>query len=145
MDRTQRSHARSYQAEDITVSYEAAICLHAAECVRGLSAVFDTERRPWIKPEAASAAEIERVIRRCPSGALQYHRAGGAADESPDRPTTIARQPNGALVIRGDLAVDTPDGTRHETRVVLCGCGATANAPFCDHSGPCRPSGATPE
>lgn len=28
-------------------------------------------------------------------------------------------------------------GDRHETRVMLCGCGASANQPYCDHSGPC--------
>jgi len=40
--------------------------------VRGLPAVFDTKRRPWITPDAAAADEVVTQVKRCPSGALQY-------------------------------------------------------------------------
>ncbi|WP_399171993.1 CDGSH iron-sulfur domain-containing protein [Streptomyces sp. PanSC19] len=40
-------------------------------------------------------------------------------------------------MVRGDLVVAGPYGDRHETRVMLCGCGASGNQPYCDHSGPC--------
>lgn len=39
---------KRYEGEHIEVTYDTARCLHAAECVRGLPAVFDTAKRPWI-------------------------------------------------------------------------------------------------
>ncbi|MFI1843785.1 hypothetical protein ACH439_16870 [Streptomyces microflavus] len=112
--------ARSYDGEGITVSFDAHRCLHAAECVRGLP-----------------ADEVADVIHRCPSGALQYHRTDGLPDEIPDVPTHVSLHPDGVLHLRGDLEVATPHGPHHETRAMLCGCGATGNTPYCDHSGAC--------
>lgn len=130
------SEKKSYRAQAITVTFEAGRCLHAAECVRGLPEVFDTGRRPWIRPDGAAAEDVAEVVRRCPSGALQYQPAQGAG-EAPDRPTRITRGPAGQLTVRGELLVDTAEGLRAETRVVLCGCGQSGLQPYCDHSGPC--------
>lgn len=131
-----RKPPKAYEGREVTVTFEAGRCLHAAECVRGLPRVFDLERRPWISPDDAPAREVAEVVRRCPSGALRYAYADGAAEE-PDRPTTVVRADDGRLELRGDLAVRTPEGERRETRVTLCGCGMTGNSPYCDHSGPC--------
>ena len=60
-----------YAGQDVTVSFDPEVCQHAAECVRGLPSVFDSQRRPWIQPDGASAAEVIEVVARCPSGALQ--------------------------------------------------------------------------
>lgn len=132
---------KKYPAEGVTVSFEPGRCLHAAECVRGLPAVFDTKRRPWVEPGAAAPEEIAEVIRHCPSGALQYAltpRAAGDPDppaESPDHPTVAERRAGGGIVIRGDLRVSVAGGEeRIETRAVLCGCGSSANQPYCDGS-----------
>jgi uncharacterized Fe-S cluster protein YjdI len=64
---------KEYRGTGIVVTYDAAICEHAAECVRGLPQVFDVRRRPWIQPDNAEPELVEAVIGRCPSGALQYH------------------------------------------------------------------------
>ncbi|WP_228921450.1 (4Fe-4S)-binding protein [Streptomyces sp. DH7] len=161
-----RPAARSYDGEGIVVGFDAHRCLHAAECVRGLPTVFDVGRRPWIQPDNAPADEVADVIHRCPSGALQYHRTDGMPDEVPDIPTHVSLHADGVLHLRGDLGrvskvpparrppfgrtallskhaleVATPYGPRHETRVMLCGCGATGNTPYCDHSGPCAGHG----
>ncbi|WP_444960294.1 (4Fe-4S)-binding protein [Nocardiopsis sp. M1B1] len=69
---------RAYEGESITVTFEAERCQHAAVCVNGLPEVFDTRRRPWIQPDGAAADRLAEVIRRCPSGALQYRLADGA-------------------------------------------------------------------
>ncbi|MFI5618928.1 (4Fe-4S)-binding protein [Streptomyces sp. NPDC051567] len=128
---------RSYDGRRVTVTFESGRCLHAAECVRGLPEVFDTARRPWIRPDGADPERVAEVVRRCPSGALRYRLAEGPA-EPPDRPTTVVRSPSGQFVVRGELNVTAPDGTvRAETRVMLCACGASAGQPYCDHSGPC--------
>lgn len=143
----ERPRLKEYEGEGITVTFEPRRCLHAAECVRGLPEVFDTSRRPWVLPDAAEPDLVAEVVRRCPSGALQYHRhSGEAVSEPPDSPTTVRRTPAGQLVVRGDLLVTGAQGNRHETRAVLCGCGASGNQPYCDHSGPCaEPDDDVPE
>ncbi|GAA3866242.1 (4Fe-4S)-binding protein [Streptomyces sedi] len=127
---------KSYEGRAITVTFEAARCLHAAECVGGLPEVFDTGRRPWIAPDRADADRLAEVVRRCPRGALHYELADGGK-EIPERPTRITRSPNGQLTVRGEQSVQTADGPRTETRAVLCGCALSRRQPYCDHSGPC--------
>jgi uncharacterized Fe-S cluster protein YjdI/CDGSH-type Zn-finger protein len=122
---------RAYAAPEVTVFYDRGRCRHYAECVRGLPQVFDPTRRPWIRADLADANGIAEVVRRCPTGALHYRLAADAPEE-PARPTTITRDPAGPLLVRGDLHLDTPDGTLDETRAALCGCGQTSIQPFCD-------------
>lgn len=65
---------KTYTGADVDVSFDAELCQHAAECVRGLPTVFDTKARPWIQPDGAPAADVIEVVGRCPSGALQIER-----------------------------------------------------------------------
>ena len=65
---------KEYVGEHIIVRYDSDICIHAAECVRGLPKVFEMGRKPWVVPDAASADEVEEIIRRCPSSALTFER-----------------------------------------------------------------------
>ena len=66
---------KTYSGPLVDVSFDGAICEHAAECVRGMPEVFDTSRRPWIDPGRAdtpeSAQTLRDVVGRCPSGALE--------------------------------------------------------------------------
>ncbi len=62
---------QSYEAPGITVTFDPNICTHSAKCVRGLSAVFDTKRSRWIRPELATPEEVAAQVAKCPSGALQ--------------------------------------------------------------------------
>ena len=61
-----------YETNEITVTFEPALCIHSGVCVRGLPAVFDVRRKRWVRPELAAAADVAAQIRRCPSGALKY-------------------------------------------------------------------------
>ncbi len=129
------SKRRYYPAEDITVEFEPALCIHAAECAKGLPRVFDPQSRPWVDPSAAPADEIAKVVARCPSGALQYRRTDGGAEEVPVTENRVHVASDGPLQCVGDLRIVLPDGSiRHETRATLCRCGASANKPFCDNS-----------
>jgi len=65
-----------YETPEITVTFEPAICIHSGNCVRGLPAVFDVRRKRWVRPEAATADQVEAQIARCPSGALKSYRPG---------------------------------------------------------------------
>jgi uncharacterized Fe-S cluster protein YjdI/CDGSH-type Zn-finger protein len=124
------SLGKPYTAAGVTVLYDRGRCRHYAECVHGLPEVFDVSRRPWIRADLADAESVAEIVRRCPTGALHYRL--GAGEEQPTTPTTIRRDPAGPLLVRGDLVVDTPHGTLHETRAALCGCGNTKLDPFCD-------------
>ncbi|MFJ2767148.1 (4Fe-4S)-binding protein [Streptomyces sp. NPDC087300] len=136
---------KPYPGDAVTVTFDAARCIHAAECVRGLPQVFDTGRRPWILPDAAPAAEVAEVVGRCPSGALHYALADGSTETPPAR-TSVARRADGRIVLRGDLLVRAGDAApTHETRVTLCGCGHSGNQPYCDRAGPCGAPGAGDE
>jgi uncharacterized Fe-S cluster protein YjdI len=76
---TQATDIREYEAAGIVVTWEARRCQHAAECVRGLPAVFDRDRRPWIRADSASVEDLVTVIDRCPSFALGYRTDDGRA------------------------------------------------------------------
>jgi uncharacterized Fe-S cluster protein YjdI/CDGSH-type Zn-finger protein len=129
--REEGNPGKAYPAPSVTVFYDRDRCRHYAECVRGLSEVFDVKRRPWIRAELADAEAIAEVVRRCPTGALHYRLAAGKPEE-PTSPTTITVDPQGPLLVRGDLVLNTPEGTWQETRAALCRCGRTGNQPFCD-------------
>lgn len=128
--------AKEYRTEQIVVHWDAARCIHTAICTRGLPAVFDAARRPWITAGGAGPDDVATVVAACPTGALRYERLdGGPAEEVPDV-TTVVPVPNGPLFVRGPLRVQRPDGTiiAEESRLALCRCGASANQPFCDNS-----------
>jgi len=63
---------QSYESDAIVVTFDPNVCIHAAECVRGLPAVFDVKLKRWIRPENAPAERVAEQVRRCPSGALQF-------------------------------------------------------------------------
>jgi CDGSH-type Zn-finger protein/uncharacterized Fe-S cluster protein YjdI len=127
---------RQYEGEAITVTWSKVRCIHVAECLRRLGVVFDTERTPWVLPDAATADEIAETIGYCPSGALHFQRHDGGAPEAPDAMNTVTPRTNGPLNMRGHIVVVTEDGTEivRDTRLTLCRCGASKNKPFCDNS-----------
>lgn len=126
----------------VEVSFDASLCVHAGECVRGLPAVFDPQARPWIRPAAATPAELESVVARCPTGALRFRRldapGGPAAEASPAASAAgrvvVTVQPDGPLLVAGPVALHDASGRllREADRVALCRCGASASKPYCD-------------
>jgi uncharacterized Fe-S cluster protein YjdI/CDGSH-type Zn-finger protein len=127
--------------DPITVEWYAGRCIHSANCVRSLRAVFDPKRRPWVEPGAATPDAIAEAVLRCPTGALRFVRHDGGAQEAPDVPTTMTPVRNGPLYVRGDVEVRGLDGAplRRDTRVSLCRCGLARAVPFCDNT--CRSVG----
>ena len=59
-----------YTKGDVTVTYDSEKCIHAGRCAKGLPAVFDAKRKPWIDPAGASREQIAAQVAQCPSGAL---------------------------------------------------------------------------
>lgn len=62
---------KSYVGREVTVSFDPEVCRHSGNCVAGLAAVFDKDRRPWIDPDGAPAAAVVAQVAECPSGALR--------------------------------------------------------------------------
>jgi CDGSH-type Zn-finger protein/uncharacterized Fe-S cluster protein YjdI len=127
---------RHYVDERIDVSYDATRCIHAAECVHRLPAVFDTARRPWILPSGADADAIASVVARCPTGALHATRLDDGPAEDVPAENSIVPMANGPLYVRGQLQLRSPEGdvTIDDVRMALCRCGQSRNKPFCDNS-----------
>lgn len=74
---------REYTRDGIVVTWEPARCQHSTNCVRGLPAVFDPSRRPWITPEAAGVEDLVTAIDQCPSFALGYRTDDGRTRTAP--------------------------------------------------------------
>jgi len=117
----------------VTIRYDAQRCIHAAECVHGLPAVFDPRAKPWVNADGADAAAIVATVDRCPTGALQIERGDRPASVSAANTATLTA--NGPTYLRGDIELAlTADDVRTETRLALCRCGASQNKPYCDNS-----------
>lgn len=127
---------RHYDAAGVTVTYDAARCIHAAVCVRGLPAVFDPDRRPWIAPDAAPPDDVMAVVAGCPTGALHARRPDGTNPEPVPARTTATASGAGPLYVHGDVTVRAADGEVlfRDTRVAFCRCGRSRHKPFCDNS-----------
>jgi uncharacterized Fe-S cluster protein YjdI len=127
---------KDYESDDVVVSFDPGRCIHARECVKGLPAVFDIEKRPWIQPRNASADEVVAVVSRCPTGALHTRRRDGGAEERAPEGVTVREVPNGPLYVRGQVRLTDEDGGVfvEDWRLALCRCGASSDKPYCDGS-----------
>ena len=128
--------AKPYTSDAIDVTFDTNRCIHAAECVRGLPAVFDTHKRPWIQPDKAGAGAIAAIVERCPSGALHFAHKDGSAGEAIPEQNTIHLRADGPLYVRGNVRIVTPEGAVivEDVRMALCRCGQSHHKPFCDNS-----------
>jgi CDGSH-type Zn-finger protein/uncharacterized Fe-S cluster protein YjdI len=86
---------------------------------------------PWIAPDAATTEALVTVAHMCPSGAIQYQRHDGGAEEAPPPVNLLQLRENGPLGFRAQLLLD---GEAIGMRATLCRCGASRRKPFCDGS-----------
>jgi len=122
-----------YRGNDVEVSFDLDICVHIGECLRGDRNVFKLDRRPWVLPDAAATDDVVRVIERCPSGALQYRRIDGGAQERHEGVQMVAIR-DGPLMVTGEITVSREDGSVETLpRATLCRCGQSNHKPFCDN------------
>lgn len=129
---------KTYHKGDLSVIWKPDLCIHSAKCVKGLPAVFDNTRRPWIKLEEGERNAIVEQVTNCPSGALSYQLANTSNMENQQKHQAIQVMaiPNGPLQINTTCEVQLPNGevvVRPE-KSFFCRCGSSANKPFCDGS-----------
>jgi uncharacterized Fe-S cluster protein YjdI len=144
----ERTHVRKdYATDAIVVHWDSARCIHSANCLNALPAVFDVRRRPWVRTAEASADEVAAAVDTCPSGALTYTRRDGgrqgpaarpaapeAHEDRVETPVVIALRPDGPLVVEGPVRIELARGEVLEVteRAFLCRCGNSRTKPFCD-------------
>lgn len=71
---------KRYPTSDGQVIWQPHKCTHSGVCARGLPAVFDPQRRPWVDVTGADVASIAAQVAQCPSGALSWEPTTGEQD-----------------------------------------------------------------
>ena len=69
-----KTNANVFSNSEITVTFNPCSCVHANFCARELSNVFRDSVIPWIDLDGASTKKIIQQVKKCPSGALQFHK-----------------------------------------------------------------------
>ena len=130
-----------YANDEITVHWDSEVCIHSAVCVKNLGNVFDTDKRPWVNVEGATANEITKLIDTCPSKALSYELPNQSYSQSSNEnenmdseKAKVTISANGPYLVKGNFTVEDAQGNTVETKemAALCRCGASSNKPFCD-------------
>ena len=132
-----REIVRRYSNDEITVVWRPSLCIHSGRCFRGLPAVFDPRRRPWIEIAADSNERILAQVARCPSGALSsIVKAEAEEAVTTEIDARIEVVENGPLLVYGNLSVKNAAGeeTKRSRVTAFCRCGQSGNKPFCDGS-----------
>ena len=129
-----KDRVKSYAGPGITIHDNRSVCVHAAECTKGLPKVFKYGERPWIDPAGASPQQTIELVRKCPSGALSYSVDGQAAKPEAWPPAVVVMK-DGPYAVTGVEMAGVPfaQGVPRE-RFTLCRCGLSKNKPFCDAS-----------
>lgn len=129
---TMQDGIEQVEGEKLTLRFEAKRCIHARFCVTGAPKVFLANvQGPWLYPDAMEVERLVDIAHACPSGAIQYRRRDGRADESAPPVNLAATREAGPYAFRGDLRLG---GQSAGFRATLCRCGASKNKPFCDGS-----------
>lgn len=120
------------KGRSVTIHFDGDRCVHSRNCVLDHPDVFvPNVEGEWIHPDAASADEVARVAKNCPSGAIRYERHDGGAQEAPPIVNTVRVRENGPLAFNAPLHIR---GVADGLRATLCRCGASARKPWCDGS-----------
>lgn len=141
---------KEYRSKDLIVYWMPQDCSHAGKCWQGLPSVFDMDKRPWINISSSRPEDIIKTIDKCPTRALQYSLPEGSAVDpnlakgpgAKDYKADLDKAGKIRVIRDGPLLVEVPvriidtDGSivGEGDRFVLCRCGKTKNAPFCDGS-----------
>lgn len=124
---------KTYETDKVKVIWQPDVCIHAAECVKGLPGVFNQHAKPWINIEGASAEEIKGQVAKCPSGALSIEDDQESKTETMSS-TKIDMAKNGPILVHGMCTITNSDGsvTQKEGVTAFCRCGQSSNKPYCD-------------
>lgn len=126
---------KRYTNNEVTVVWQANLCIHSAICVRGLPDVFNAKARPWINIEGGSTEQLINQVSQCPSGALSYFlnkSEQGAVEVAAE--TIVEITTDGPVLVYGNVCIKDAAGneTKRNKVTAFCRCGASNNKPYCD-------------
>jgi CDGSH-type Zn-finger protein len=134
-DRRTTAERRRNCAEEgpLQLTDDRSLCAHAAFCQKTPSNVWRMVRGEQ-DPETQEL--VISMVRRCPSGRLQYYVLPEVTPAEEDLPQEIGVVENGPFWVRGGIQLEAADGFEYEVRnrMTLCRCGQSENKPFCDGS-----------
>jgi CDGSH-type Zn-finger protein/uncharacterized Fe-S cluster protein YjdI len=120
------------EGEALTILFDGKRCIHARFCVTGAPGVFKANTPgEWIFPDETDTETLVGIARACPSGAIQYRRKDGGAEEPAPPVNLLNIRENGPYAVRGELVLA---GAPAGYRATLCRCGLSQNKPYCDGS-----------
>jgi CDGSH-type Zn-finger protein/uncharacterized Fe-S cluster protein YjdI len=118
------------KGRSVTILFDGDRCVHSRNCVLDRPDVFvPNVEGEWIHPDAASAEDVARLAKNCPSGAIRCERHDGGAQESAPVVNTVRVRENGPLAFNAPLQIR---GAADGLRATLCRCGASKRKPWCD-------------
>lgn len=129
-----RPITKLYPGDEVTVVWKPEMCAHSGNCFRGLPAVFDPRRRPWVVMSNGTTEEIVAQVARCPSGALSIRKGDEATAPVPEAEVRVDVLPDGPLFVTGPVDVRRADGSveHRPEKTAFCRCGGSGNKPYCD-------------
>jgi len=132
-DNSARDSVKTYEGREVNIHYARLLCSHAGECGARLSAVFNTDNRPWIQPDNGTLEQIKEVVCACPSGALRYNLKGEEPQHLTPSDPSITVEKDGPYRVAGiPLEDQSASENGASDKYVLCRCGLSKNKPFCD-------------
>ncbi|OWY23787.1 hypothetical protein C7N43_13385 [Sphingobacteriales bacterium UPWRP_1] len=130
---------KKYTNGEITVIWKPELCMHSANCFKGLPQVFNPRNRPWVNLQNANTEQVIAQVKACPSGALSFFVNNEipepVAEQEQALPNvTVEVLPNGPLLVKGAIQIIDANAqiTIKESNTAFCRCGHSANKPFCD-------------
>ena len=122
---------KSYQGQGLVMKDDKSLCVHAGFCVTEKTEVWELVDQA---PDPTARAQLIDMIRKCPSGRLEYTDGTHDAPEEEELSQEVGIVEDGPLFVRGRIVVESASGQSYEVRnrVTLCRCGASKNKPFCD-------------
>jgi len=125
---------QKYQKDDLGISYDQNICIHAANCVNEHPEIFNIDNKPWVNLDNATRQSLQDAVINCPSGALKILGDSETSQNNKAKITHINVLSQGPLIVKGNFNITDHDGNILETKdkAALCRCGASQNKPFCD-------------
>ncbi|HJP66321.1 MAG TPA: CDGSH iron-sulfur domain-containing protein [Actinomycetota bacterium] len=134
-DRRLTAERRRNCAEEgpMQLTDDRSLCSHMAFCQRVPKNAWSLVRE---QEDPETRELVISMVRKCPSGRLQYYLMPDPAPVEEDLPEEIGVVDNGPLWVRGGVQLEAADGFEYEARnrQTLCRCGQSANKPFCDGS-----------
>ncbi len=126
---------KTYKKESLNIHWKPELCIHSANCIKGLPRVFNPKIKPWVNQENAGIDELITTINTCPSGALSYSLDLDKELITVDTKSRISIKINesGPIIISDGCIIDYQGKSiEKEGTVALCRCGQSENKPFCD-------------